>query len=99
MQNMLDKCYVKSDKVVFRKIADEFVLVPIHKEAVDLESIFSFNETAARMWELMDGKKTGFEIAKTVAEEFKQETGEVEKDLMEFIAKLKKLNFVLEAQL
>ena len=34
--NYLDKVYSKSDSIVFRKIADEFILVPIRQKGLGL---------------------------------------------------------------
>ena len=65
--NYLDKVYTKSDSIVFRKIADEFILVPIRQNVGDLESIYTLNETAARIWELIDGKIKVKEIKENLA--------------------------------
>ena len=51
-----EKVYKKSDSIVSRKIADEFILVPIRQNVGDMESIYALNETSARIWELIDGK-------------------------------------------
>ncbi|MFZ6016559.1 MAG: PqqD family protein [Nitrospirota bacterium] len=56
--DLLEKVYKKSDSIVFRKIADEFILVPIRQKVVDLKSIYTLNEVSAFIWELIDGKKT-----------------------------------------
>jgi len=95
-KDLLIKKFKKSDSVVFRKVANEYVLVPIHKDAVDLESLFSFNMSAARIWELIDAGRTGIEIAQTVASEFDQQKEQMELDVLEFLAELKDLNFILE---
>jgi hypothetical protein len=72
--------------------------VPIHQGPVDLEAMFSFNETGARIWELIDGKKRGSEIAELISKEFSHEKEQAQKDLLEFMAKLKKLNFIIEVK-
>lgn len=94
--DMLNTYFKKSDSVVFRKIADEFILVPVRKDAVDLKAIFSFNETGARIWELIDEKKTVSDIAKVICKEFNQEKDKVQKDAVEFITQLKDLKFVIK---
>jgi len=43
----MDTVYSKNPEIVFRRIADEFILVPIRQKAVDLKSIYTLNETAA----------------------------------------------------
>ena len=55
--DFLNTVYKKSDSIVSRRIADEFILVSIRQNVGDLESIYTLNETAARIWELIDGKR------------------------------------------
>ena len=80
--------YSKSPDVVFRKIADEFVLVPIRKNVADLESIYALNEVGGRIWELIDGKRTTDEIHKIIAEEFDVVPDEAEEDVKNFVKSL-----------
>lgn len=93
----MEAVFKKSASVIFRKIAGEFVLVPIHKDAVDLEALFSFNETGARIWELIDGQRKGSEIARLLAEEFSQPVSEVLPDVREFLIQIAELRFVESA--
>jgi hypothetical protein len=46
----------KSENTVFRKIGDEYILVPIAASVADVESIFNLNETGAAIWDKIDGK-------------------------------------------
>jgi len=71
--DFLDKVYSKSDSIVSRKIAEEFILVPIRQNVGDLESIYTLNETAARIWELVDGKMKVEEIKEKIVEEHRNE--------------------------
>lgn len=93
---ILSVCFRQKDTVVFRKVAGQHILVPIHKDAVDLEALFSFNETAARIWELIDGKTTGRKIAEIIRVEFGQSQSEVEADVAEFLGQLRDLHFIHE---
>lgn len=95
-KNLLAKKFKKSDSVVFRKVANEFILVPIHKDAVDLESLFSFNQSAARIWELIDSELTGLQIAQKLSNEFEQDKVMIEEDVNELLSELKELNFIAE---
>ena len=94
--NYLDKVYSKSDSIVSRKIADEFILVPIRQNVGDLESIYTLNETAARIWELIDGKIKVREIKERVVEEFEVSPEESEKDLMEHLQQLEEIKAIIE---
>ena len=94
--NILDTVYKKSDSIVSRKIADEFILVPIRQNVGDLESISTLNEVAARIWELIDGKMKVREIKDKIVEEFEVTPQQAEKDLVEYIKQLKEIEAIIE---
>ena len=94
--SFLDKVYKKSDSIVSRKIADEFILVPIRQNVGDLESISTLNEVAARIWELIDGKMKVREIKDKIVEEFEVTPQQAEKDLVEYIKQLKEIEAIIE---
>ncbi|KAF0121586.1 MAG: hypothetical protein FD151_1163 [bacterium] len=91
-----DKIYKKDDSIVSRKIADEFILVPIRQNVGDLESIYTLNETAARIWELIDGETKVREIRERIVEEFEVTPEEAEKDLIEHLRQLKGIKAIVE---
>jgi hypothetical protein len=93
--NLLDKVYKKSDSIVFRKIADEFILVPIRQNVGDLESISTLNEVAARIWELIDGKMKVREIKNKIVEEFEVIPQQAEKDLIEYLQQLEGIEAII----
>ncbi len=92
--HLLDKVYKKSDSIVSRKIADEFILVPIRQNVGDLESISTLNEVAARIWELIDGKMKVREIKDKIVDEFEVTPQQAEKDLVEYIKQLEKISAI-----
>jgi len=93
--NFLDKVYSKSDSIVSRKIADEFILVPIRQNVGDLESIYTLNETGARIWELIDGKIKVGKIKEKIVEEFEVTHEEAEKDLVEHLQQLEEIKAII----
>ncbi len=62
----------------------------------DLESIYTLNETAARIWELIDGKIKVGEIKEKIIEEFEVTPEEAEKDLIEHLAQLEEIKAIIE---
>jgi CTP synthase (UTP-ammonia lyase) len=96
--NILDKVYKKSDSIVSRKIADEFLLVPIKQNVGDLESIYTLNEVATRVWELIDGKKKVKEIKDKMVEEFEVTPQEAEKDLASLVKQLLAVGAITKVQ-
>lgn len=94
--DILRKVYKKSDSVVHRKISNEFILVPIRQDVGDLESIYTLNETGARIWELIDGKTKVSEIKERLLEEFEVLPEEAENDLQEHLRQLEEIEAIIE---
>ncbi|MBI5243715.1 MAG: nucleotidyltransferase family protein [Elusimicrobia bacterium] len=77
----------KSPDFVGRRIADEFILVPIRRKVGDLQSIYTLNETGGRVWELIDGKRTVGEIRAALLDEFDAQPAQVEEDLADILGR------------
>lgn len=90
----LSAVYRQDPSIVSRNIAGEMILVPIRHNVGDLESIYTLNETAARIWELLDGEHTLGAVRDTVVVEFEVETGEAEADMLDLIAQLESVGAV-----
>lgn len=84
----LEARYRKDPSIVSREIVGETILVPIRQNVGDLESIYTLNETAARIWALMDGQRSVREIRDVIVEEYEVGEDEVERDLIELIGEL-----------
>ena len=82
--------------MVFRKIGDELILVPIRQNAGDLDSIYTLNETAAYVWDLIDGQTTVGEIKEKILEEFDVTSEDAERDLQEHLLQLMTLKAIME---
>lgn len=96
MKEILRRCYKRNPDVVFRKVAGEFLLVPIKQKSADLQSIFTLNETGARSWELIDGKRKLKEVARLITKDFEVDFNKAATDLMELIEGLKKADLISE---
>lgn len=92
-----EKCYQKSPDIVFRKIADEVILVPIRNNIGDLESIYTLNEVAARIWELIDGKRQVSQMRDIILDEFDINHQDADNDLREILQNLEKAKAIKEA--
>ncbi len=81
----MDSLLKKSENVVFRKIGDEYVLVPLFASVADVESIFNLNETGAAVWEKIDGRKNLRDIIAEMQTEYEAENLLIEKDVIAFV--------------
>ena len=68
--------------------------MPIRHNFGDLESIFTLNEVAARIWGLVDGGRTLREIRDVILDEFDVAADEAGRDLEEFVAELEDVGAV-----
>jgi hypothetical protein len=73
-----------SPDVVYRRINDEFLLIPLTDNIADMDSLYRLTETGAFIWELIDGELTIGDITSKVAEEFDVEYDVAEKDIIAF---------------
>lgn len=90
----LERCYEKDPSIVHRNIAGEAILVPIRSHVADLESIYTLDEVAARIWELIDGQRKVKEIGDAIVEEYEVGPDVAEADLIEFIQQLEAIGGV-----
>jgi hypothetical protein len=84
----LGKRFVKDPAMVFRKIGDECLLVPVRQNVADLESFYFLNEVGGRIWELIDGQRVVEEIKEIILSEFDASPIQAEEDLIAFLQQL-----------
>jgi hypothetical protein len=93
----MDVTYSRNPDIIFRKIADEFILVPIRQKAVDLKSVYTLNETAAFIWEAIDSAKSVSQINDKVSEVFEVDTRQAQADVLEILSQLESLSLIQRA--
>ena len=92
--DLLNQVYKRSNKVVARRIEDEYILVPIEEGVGDTDAIYTLNEVGAEIWERLDGKRSLKDIARDLLREYKVDKEELEKDIEGFIRTLEKIRVV-----
>ncbi len=94
--DFLNTVYKKSDSIVSRKIADEFILVPIRRKLADVNSIYLLQEDVSfRIWELIDGQRPVGEIKEIICEEFDVSPEQAQNDLIEFLNQLHEIGGII----
>ena len=91
----LEARYGRSERMVFRRIHDEMLLVPIKDNVGDLGSIYSLNEVGAFVWEHLDGTRRLLDIKEMMAQEFDVPPQRAETDLCEFVDELQELGAIV----
>lgn len=77
--------YKRNPDIVFRSIAAEAILVPIRRNLADMESIYTLNETALAVWNMLDGEHTIEQIVSALCECFEVSKDAARKDTEDFI--------------
>jgi hypothetical protein len=94
MMPTLSEVFVRSERIVGRKLAQEYVLVPIVGHGADVDSIFNLNAVGALIWEKLDGKNSGQDVVEAIVERFEVTAARAAADYAEFVEKLVSINAV-----
>lgn len=90
----LERVFARSERMVGRRIADEFVLVPIVGHGAQLDAIYNLNRVGAFIWERLDGRANGLEIVEALVVRYAVERTTAEADYRAFLAKLQVIGAV-----
>lgn len=93
---LFSKVYKKNPDFVSRLIADEMVLVPVKRTAVDLDRFFVLNDSAGIIWQLIDGKRNLAEIKTHLINDFDIDEPTLATDMNKFIKELSKIEGIIQ---
>ena len=85
----------KNPDIVSREIEGEIILLPIYKTSEEINCIYTLNKSAAKIWELIDGKRTIKEMAEIILEKFDTTSEEIDKKLTDIIKDLEDIKAVV----
>lgn len=88
------QCYVRSDSVVSRVIAGETLIIPVRKGVGDLASIYSLNEVASFIWQMIEHPRAKDEIVQYTDENFAGHRDEIERDVEAFLGEMHSVGLV-----
>jgi len=93
-RNLKDLIFSKKDDFVTREIAGETIIVPIRKQAGDLESIYTLNEVGTVIWGMIDGKTKVSKIIEAIHQDYTTSPEDAAKDVSEFLQSLKEAGLI-----
>jgi len=96
-RDLLQSSFVRSDRMVGRRIAGEYVLVPIVGSGAEVDSIFTLNRVGAFIWENFDGERTGHEVVAALGQKFDVEVEQAQRDYCDFVRKLQSIRALAES--
>jgi hypothetical protein len=93
----LEAIFARSEGMVGRRVADQFLLVPIVSRGADVDCLYNLNVVGTFIWEHLDGRTRGIEIVDALVERFEVERRRAEEDYRGFLASLLGISAIREA--
>ena len=79
---------------VMQKVAGENILVPIGAQVINLNGLFTFNETAACVWERLSEDRTLDDLTNAIVENFNVTAEEARADVQIFVDKISEMGLL-----
>ena len=86
--------YRPASDLVMRRVGREAVVVPVRNRVGDLDSVFTLNEVACRVWELLDGSTPVESIVTAICGEFDVEPDVASTDVADLMRNLEEAQLV-----
>jgi hypothetical protein len=80
--------YERNPDFIFRKVVDEFILVPLHQDVADMDAIFTLNAVGAFIWEHLDQPGTQAGLQAALLEEYSADPQVLIADLERFLGEM-----------
>jgi hypothetical protein len=80
--------YERNPDYIFRKVVEEFILVPTHQNVADMDSIYTLNEVGAVIWEHLEQPRTQAELQAAMLEAYEAAPEVLLADLERFLAEM-----------
>jgi hypothetical protein len=94
---LLQPCLPSPD-VVARRVAGEYLLVPVRNGAAQMDYIFTANEVGSAIFLLLDGSRDGRDIARLLSRDFAVDEERARMDVVEFLRDLCEAGLVRPAR-
>lgn len=87
-----------SPDVVFRRVGEEAVLVPLSQNVGNLDWVYTLSPVAARVWQLLDGARPTGDLVAVVCEEYDVEPDVATADVNELLSSLSEAGLIVKAE-
>ena len=88
--------FVHSDRVAFRQVDGEVLIVPIRMSTSDPTGVYRLNHTASFVWAQLDGRKDVNAIVAKMVSQFDVTADEAFKDVSELLQDLLSFDAIVE---
>ncbi len=94
MESVLRKIPAKSEDIIFRKVDEEYILVPMLCSSDEVEHIYNLNTVGAVIWERIDGHRSIKEIISELSTEYDAPEEVIQRDVVDFLNDLLKAGII-----
>lgn len=80
--------FSRNPDYIFRKVVDEYILVPIHQNVADMECIYTLNPVGAFIWGELETASSLDELQAAMMDAYDVDLEVIETDLVEFLGEM-----------
>lgn len=82
------------DGFILKNVADNYIVVPVEGELVDLNAMITLTETGAFLWGILENGASKEELVEKILEEYDVDRTTAENDVAEFTNRLSENNML-----
>ena len=86
--------FLRSENFVERQLGDETVLVPINQIGVDVQSIYTLNDTAAAVWKKLKTECREEDLIAAIEAEYDADDGVIREEIQNLLKEFIKSEFI-----
>jgi hypothetical protein len=80
--------YERNPEFIYRRIVDESVLVPIHQDVANMDSIYTLNSIGAFIWENLAQPMTQTKLQNVIMAEYDADPEILSSDITRFLTEM-----------
>jgi len=92
-----DELFSRNPDFVFRRIIDETILVPVHRNLAEMDCIYTLNELGALLWEKLSVPTSRTELCQVILDTYDTNEEAASVDLEAFLDELQAIGALQKA--
>lgn len=85
----------KNPDIVTRVIAEETILLPVYRTSEEIDAIYTLNDSAAMVWDLIDGRRTVGDLKRLILQRCQTTPEDVDRELTELLKDFQGINAIV----
>ena len=92
-----DELFIRNPDFVFRRIIDETILVPVHRNLAEMDCIYTLNELGALLWEKLSVPTSRTKLCQVILDTYDTNEEAASADLEAFLDELQAIGALQKA--